>query len=118
MVMEPIRWEESKQLDYIPSKLKVIVHRRAVYACPEKHDHGYEIRTVQEPLGHGDVRTAMIYTHVLKRGGNGVRSPVDRLAKGLGDDKPQTSYHATNFLTRSLVPDTMQRGIEASLREK
>jgi transposase len=37
-VMERIRWEESKQLDYVPARLKVIVHRRAVYACPEKHD--------------------------------------------------------------------------------
>ncbi len=31
----------------------------------------------QEPLGHTDVKTAMIYAHVLNRGGNGVRSPVD-----------------------------------------
>ena len=84
--MEPIRWEESKQLDYITSKLKVIVHRRAVYACPEKHDQGYEIRPVQEPSGHGDVRTTMIYTQVLNRGGNGIRSPADVLARGLGDD--------------------------------
>lgn len=36
--MQPIRWEEIKQLDYVPARLKVIVHRRAVYACPEKHD--------------------------------------------------------------------------------
>ena len=37
-VMPRIRWEVSKQLDYVPAKMKVIVHRRAVYACPEKHD--------------------------------------------------------------------------------
>ena len=37
-VMPFIRWEISKQLDYVPAKMKVIVHRRAVYACPEKHD--------------------------------------------------------------------------------
>ena len=36
--MPVIRWEESKQLDYVPAKMKVIVHRRAVYACPAKHD--------------------------------------------------------------------------------
>ena len=40
---------------------------------------GYDIRTVQELLGHNDVRTAMIYTHVLNRGPSGVRSPVDGL---------------------------------------
>jgi site-specific recombinase XerD len=38
---------------------------------------GYAIRTVQELLGHTDVRTTMVYTHVLDRGGRGVVSPAD-----------------------------------------
>lgn len=70
---------------------------------------GYDMRTVQGVLGHADVATTMIYTHVLKVGGGAVRSPMDtlyaRARPNLGSQREPLSSTAER-----LLPDPDLRG--------
>jgi site-specific recombinase XerD len=67
------RQQLCKQLINKPGSCHTFRHNFATHLLED----GYDIRTVQELLGHKDVNTTMIYTHVLNRGGKGVKSPLD-----------------------------------------
>lgn len=71
----PVEWAASLVL---PRAIRCAIPSRLIFSRP-----GYDIRTIQEVLGHRDVSKTTIYTHVLNQGGRGVQSPLDQLGPGV-----------------------------------
>jgi hypothetical protein len=95
---------------------RVTAHTFRHSFATDRVDAGSDIRTVQELLGHKDVRTTMISTHVLNRGGRGVRSPADGLAPHRNECWAGAAYHAPWGVVMTQLADARQLAANTRLR--
>jgi integron integrase len=82
-VQRAVQWAVRKARLVQPASCHTLRHCFATHLLED----GYDIRTLQQLLGHSDLKTTMIYTHVMRKGANGVRSPLDRGSAGRTRDQ-------------------------------